>query len=59
MAGQPKQIGVDDISLAALFEAAWAVVGRKAYAFDQEDQDRLRCDLAIQIGEVRRRKELG
>ena len=52
MARQDKQTELDDISLRAVFEAAWAVVGRKAYAFDQEDQDRLRCDLAIQIARL-------
>ena len=52
MAGQARQTELDDISLMAVFEAAWAVVGREAYAFDQEERDRLRCDLAIQIARL-------
>ena len=52
MAGQARQTELDDISLMAVFEAAWAVIGREAYAFDQEDRDRLRCDLALQIARL-------
>ena len=52
MAGHARQTELDDISLRAVFEAAWAVVGRKAYAFDQEDQDRLRSDLVVQIARL-------
>lgn len=52
MAGQARQTELDDISLAAVFEAAWAVVGRDDYAFDQEARDRLRCDLVLQIARL-------
>ena len=47
-----RQTELDDISLAAVFEAAWAVVGRKAYAFDQQDRDRLRSELVLQIARL-------
>jgi hypothetical protein len=36
----------------AVFEAAWAVVGRDAYAFDQDERDRLRCELVLQIARL-------
>jgi len=42
----------DARSLIAVFEAAWVVVGRNAYAFDQEERDQLRCDLAKQIARL-------
>jgi len=45
MAGQARQTELD-------FEAAWVVVGRGAYAFDREERDRLRCDLALQIARL-------
>ena len=52
MAGQDTRTEIDDISLIAVFEAAWAVIGRDAYAFDQHERDRLRCDLALQIARL-------
>ena len=52
MAGQARHTELDDISLRAVFEAAWAVIGREAYAFDQEDRDRLRTDLIMQIARL-------
>lgn len=52
MAGQARQTAIDDTALMTVFEAAWAVVGREAYAFDQEERDRLRCDLALQIARL-------
>jgi len=52
MAGQARQTELDVSSLMAVFEAAWVVVGRGAYAFDREERDRLRCDLALQIARL-------
>jgi hypothetical protein len=52
MAGQVRLTELDDLSLMAVFDAAWAVIGREAYAFDQEDRDRLQCDLALQIARL-------
>ena len=49
MAGQAD---VDINSLMAVYDAAWAVVGRYAYALDHEERDRLRCDLACQIARL-------
>ena len=49
MAGQAD---VDINSLMAVYEAAWAVVGRHAYALDQHERDRLRCELACQIARL-------
>jgi hypothetical protein len=52
MAGQARLAEPDVKPLIAVFEAAWAVVGRNAYAFDAEERDQLRCDLASQIARL-------
>jgi hypothetical protein len=43
---------VDITPLMAVYEAAWAVVGRYAYALDHEERGRLRCDLACHIARL-------
>jgi hypothetical protein len=47
-----RQAEVDINSLTAAYEAAWAVVGRYAYALDHEERVRLRCDLACQVARL-------
>jgi hypothetical protein len=38
--------------LVEVFETAWAVVGCHAHSLDQEDADKLRCDLAMEIARL-------
>jgi hypothetical protein len=38
--------------LIAVFEAAWPVVGCHAHFLDQEEADKLRCDLAMEIARL-------
>jgi hypothetical protein len=52
MAGQVRLTQPDVSALIAVFEAAWVVVGRNAYAFDQVERDQLRCELAKQIARL-------
>ena len=39
-------------SLAEVFDAAWVVVGRRAYILDHDECDQLRLDLALCIARM-------
>jgi hypothetical protein len=39
-------------SLAEVFNAAWTVIGRRAYSLHREEEEQLRCDLASFIGRL-------
>ena len=52
MAGQARRADPDVSCLMAVFDAAWSVVGRYAYALDEAERDQLRCDLALQIARL-------
>jgi hypothetical protein len=43
---------IDAGALSEVFQAAWVVVGRRAYSLSPEEEAQLRCDLASCIGQL-------